>query len=958
MTRLPTRPGERIDRTRALSFTFDGKPVPALAGDTIASALYAAGRRTFSRSFKYHRPRGLLCCAGQCPNCLVAVDGAPGVRACTEPVREGARVEHMNAWPGLEHDAMVVIDRVAGPFTPPGFYYRTFMRPRRLWPVYEFVLRHAAGLGRLPRTQPERTWRTEYRRRHADVLVVGGGIGGLGAAIAAAALGADVVLADEGPEPGGRLLWEGGHARARALAARARGAGVEVLSSAPALGHFDGLVPIWQGDTLHQVRAQRHVYATGAIEQPLVFAGNDLPGVMLSGGALRLANLYGVRPGSRAVVATTSDRGIEAALALSAVGVEVLAVADLRPGPADAEVRLRGQGTTILHGWTVFEARGRGAVTGAVLEPLPGAPGGSSMRLELDCDLIVMSGGEAPSTALISQAGGRTGYDRTRGHFRVTELPSGVAAAGQVAGHGDPDAAADSGELAGLEAALALGLEDTGAAARRDELRARLERPGGPPAQADATPPASVGAGRGRAFACLCEDVTAKDIHRSVEEGYDSIELCKRFTTVMMGPCQGRMCQLPAVRLMALETGRDLEQVGTTTARPPWSTVPLGALAGRPIEPAKRSSIHGRHRELGATVRWAGDWRRAYDYGDPEGEALAVHSAAGLIDVSTLGKLLVRGPDAGEFLDRLYPNRLSNLKPGRIRYGVLTSDAGRIMDDGTIGRLDELSFYVTTTSSGAGAVEQWFSWWLADWGMDVHLADLTQALSAVNLAGPRAREILSRLTDTDCSGEAFGYLDSRQARVAGVNCLLMRIGFVGELGYEIHFPAAYGEDVWDAILAAGATAGIRPFGLEPQRILRLEKQHIIVGQDTDSESTPLGAGMPWAVKLDKEQDFIGKWALARASQDPSETALVGFTLSDGYVPTEGAVVLDELGTAAGQVTSARRSRQLDRVIGMAWVPAALASDGTSIVIADDGRRLSAQVVTEPFHDPAGELLRS
>ena len=958
MTRLPTRPGERIDRTRALSFTFDGKPVPALAGDTIASALYAAGRRTFSRSFKYHRPRGLLCCAGQCPNCLVAVDGAPGVRACTEPVREGARVEHMNAWPGLEHDAMVVIDRVAGPFTPPGFYYRTFMRPRRLWPVYEFVLRHAAGLGRLPRTQPERTWRTEYRRRHADVLVVGGGIGGLGAAIAAAELGADVVLADEGPEPGGRLLWEGGHARARALAARARGAGVEVLSSAPALGHFDGLVPIWQGDTLHQVRAQRHVYATGAIEQPLVFAGNDLPGVMLSGGALRLANLYGVRPGSRAVVATTSDRGIEAALALSAVGVEVLAVADLRPGPADAEVRLRGQGTTILHGWTVFEARGRGAVTGAVLEPLPGAPGGSSMRLELDCDLIVMSGGEAPSTALISQAGGRTGYDRTRGHFRVTELPSGVAAAGQVAGHGDPDAAADSGELAGLEAALALGLEDTGAAARRDELRARLERPGGPPAQAEATPPASVGAGRGRAFACLCEDVTAKDIHRSVEEGYDSIELCKRFTTVMMGPCQGRMCQLPAVRLMALETGQDLEQVGTTTARPPWSTVPLGALAGRPIEPAKRSSIHGRHRELGATVRWAGDWRRAYDYGDPEGEALAVHSAAGLIDVSTLGKLLVRGPDAGEFLDRLYPNRLSNLKPGRIRYGVLTSDAGRIMDDGTIGRLDELSFYVTTTSSGAGAVEQWFSWWLADWGMDVHLADLTQALSAVNLAGPRAREILSRLTDTDCSGEAFGYLDSRQARVAGVNCLLMRIGFVGELGYEIHFPAAYGEDVWDAILAAGATAGIRPFGLEPQRILRLEKQHIIVGQDTDSESTPLGAGMPWAVKLDKEQDFIGKWALARASQDPSETALVGFTLSDGYVPTEGAVVLDELGTAAGQVTSARRSRQLDRVIGMAWVPAALASDGTSIVIADDGRRLSAQVVTEPFHDPAGELLRS
>ena len=961
MTRLPEQPGERIDRTRKIAFTFDGRSVAALEGDTIASALYATGRRTFSRSFKYHRPRGLLCCAGQCPNCLVAVDGAPGVRACTEPVRQGARVEHMNAWPGLEHDAMAAIDRVGGALTPPGFYYRTFIRPRRLWPVYEWVLRHAAGLGRLPRAQAERTWRTEYRRRHADVLVVGGGIAGLSAAIAAAKLGADVVLADEGAEPGGRLLCEAGYAHARALATRAREAGVEVLTSAPALGHFDGLVPIWQGDTIHQVRARRHVYATGAIEQPVLFAGNDIPGVMLAGGALRLVALYGVAPGRRAVVATTSERGIETALALHGAGVEVLAVADLRPGPAGEDVRLREAGIELFKGWTVVRARGRGAVSGAVIEPLPGTPGSGSMRLELDCDLVVVSGGEAPATALISQAGGCTGYDSGSGHFRITELPAGVAVAGQVAGHGTADRAAASGELAGLEAAGGLGLEtdDAGAADETREraaaLRARLQDSTAP---TDAIPPLAADPGRGRAFVCLCEDVTAKDIHRSVEEGYDSIELCKRFTTVMMGPCQGRMCQLSSVRLMARETGQSLERVGTTTARPPWSTVPMGALAGRPIEPAKRSSIHGRHRELGATVRWAGDWRRAYDYGDPEGEALAVHSAAGLIDVSTLGKLLVHGPEAGEFLDRLYPNRLSNLAPGRIRYGVLTSDAGRIMDDGTIGRIDEDSFYVTTTSSGAGAVEQWFSWWLADWGLDVHLSDLTQALSAVNLAGPRAREILARLTDADCSAEAFGYLDSRQARVAGVNCLLMRIGFVGELGYEIHFPAAYGEDVWDAILAAGGPEGIRPFGLEPQRILRLEKQHIIVGQDTDSESTPMSAGMPWAVKLDKDQDFIGKWALARAAEHRSETALVGFVLPDGYVPTEGAVVLDEQGTAAGQVTSVRRSRALDRVIGMAWVPGALAGAGRSIVIADDGKRLSAQVVTEPFHDPAGELLRS
>ena len=960
MTRLPPQPGERLDRSQTISFTFDGKPVAALGGDTIGSALYAAGQRTFSRSFKYHRRRGLMCCAGHCPNCMVAVDGAPGVRACTEPVREGMTVEHLNAQPGLELDAMAVTDVLGGPFTPPGFYYKTFIRPRRLWPLYEWVLRHAAGLGRLPQRQAERTWRTEYRRRHADVLVIGAGHAGLSAAIAAAELGADVVLADEGPEPGGRLLWEGGHEQARALTARARKAGVEILTSAPALGHFDGLVPVWQGSTLHQVRARQHVYATGAIEQPLVFPGNDLPGVMLSAGARRLATLYGVRPGTRAVVASTSDRGLLAASALAELGIDVLAVADLRRTPSPASELLREQGIDTLHGWTVVEASGRRAVTGVTLAPVAdgggGGPAAASPR-QLECDLVLVAGGEAPATALIAQAGGRTEYDPERGHFRLAELPPGVWAAGEVAGEGEDHAAQASGERAGLAAAHALGLGDARSAARGEELGARVAgTPRGE--QAPAPTLATDASSKGKAFTCFCEDVTAKDIHRGVQEGYDSIELCKRFTTVTMGPCQGRMCQLSSIRLMSEETGQGLEQIGTTTARPPWSTVPLGALAGRPIEPAKRSSIHGRHRDLGASIKWAGDWRRAYDYGDPEGEALNVHRAAGLIDVSTLGKLLVRGSQAGEFLDRLYPNRLSNLKPGRVRYGVLSTDAGRIMDDGTIGRIDEDTFYVTTTSSGAGAVEQWFSWWLADWKLDVQLSDVTQALCAVNLAGPRAREILARLTDADCSPEAFAYLDSRQARVAGVQALLMRIGFVGELGYEIHFPAAYGEDVWNAILIAGEAEGIRPFGLEPQRILRLQKQHIIVGQDTDSESTPFGAGMPWAVKLDKPEPFIGKWALARAAEAPAETALVGFTLADGQVPTEGAVVLDQQGRAAGQVTSARRSRQLDRVIGMAWVPSGLASDGQSIAISDNGARLSASVVTEPFYDPAGELLRS
>ena len=961
MNRLPPQPGERIDRNRSLTFTFDGKPVDALEGDTIASALFAAGRRTFSRSFKYHRRRGLLCCSGACANCLVQVDGAPGIRACTEPARPGAVVEHMNARPRLDFDVMSITDRIGGPFTPPGFYYKTFKWPRKAWPLYEKVLRNAAGLGTLPQTQGERTWKTEYRRRHADLLVIGGGAAGLAAATTAARLGADVVLVDENPVLGGRLLWEGGHQLAAELAGRAQAAGVELLTGASALGHYDGLIAVWQDSTLHQIRSRHQLFATGAIEQPLMFAGNDLPGVMLSGGAERLMALYSVAPGRRAVLVTSSDRGLTAAVRLRRAGLQIDAVADLRETRSAAANATASSGVELLSGWTAVAATGRRQVQAVTLAPVASvAPGAGPMpRRELQCDLLIVSGGDAPAVSLPSQAGASAAYDADSGTFRLAPTPPTVSAAGQLTGHGGVRAAGISGELAGLRAAAALGLaasaeHDQRVAELEQRLRAELTE-----ADTEAPPPPDCGDPRwGRTFACLCEDVSAKDIHRGVEEGYDSIELCKRFTTVTMGPCQGRMCQLASVRLIARETGQSLTAVGTTTARPPWSTVPLGALAGVPLEPAKRTPMHAGHLELGANIKWAGDWQRPYDYGDPDAEVKAVHEAAGLIDVSTLGKLLVSGPDAGLFLDRLYPNRLSNLKPGRVRYGVLTNDAGRIMDDGTVCRLDEDTFYVTTTSSGAGAVEQWFSWWLADWGLDVELTDVTQALCAVNLAGPRAREILSRVTELDISREGFAYLDARQAPVAGVNALLLRIGFVGELGYEIHAPAAHGEQLWEALLAAGAQDEIRPFGLEPQRVLRLEKQHIIVGQDTDSESNPYTAAMPWAVKLDKDEEFIGKWALARAAGGAAQATLVGFKLGNGQVPLEGAAILDPAGAAAGQVTSARRSRRLATVIGMAWVPAALATDGATVTIADRGSRLQATVVTEPFYDPGGELLRS
>jgi sarcosine oxidase subunit alpha len=727
---------------------------------------------------------------------------------------------------------------------------------------------------------------------------------------------------------------------------------VEILSGAAALGFFDGLVPVWQGSTLHQVRADQHILATGAIQQPLVFADNDLPGVMLSGGARRLAAAYAVKPGERALVATVDDRGLDDALALHTAGLEVV-VADLRPDGdgGDLARSVTAAGIRLLSGQTVVRAEGRDRVERAVVARV-GADGRAlDGGTTFDCDLLAVSGGAAPALSLLLQAGGRASYDERIAAFALDDLPDGLHAAGAVAGHADAEAAELSGQVAGAEAAAALGRSADGVAGARQRLRSGRRAP-------VATPPACAADGRrgGKAFVDLDEDVTVKDVKRATLEGYDSLELSKRYTTVTMGPSQGRFSQLPAARVLAAETGLDLATVGMTTARPPWTTVPMGVLAGRPFEPAKRSAVHRRHRELGANVRWAGDWRRAYDYGDPEAEALAVQSGAGLIDVSTLGKLLVRGPDAGELLDRLYPNRMSNLAPDRIRYGVLTSEAGRITDDGTVCRIDDETFYVTTTSSGAAGVEQSFTWWLEAWGLDAHITDLTQGVGAMNLAGPRSRDVLTRLTDLDCSPDSFKYLDARHADVAGVPCMLLRIGFVGELGYEIHCPSVNAEHLWDAIVSAGAGVGLRPFGLEPQRVLRLQKLHVIVGQDTDSETTPYGAGMDWIVKLDKEQDFIGRWALENAA-DPA-VRLVGFSTPGGELPTEGAAVLGSGGAAEGQVTSARRSAKLGQVIGLATVPAALAADGDQIWISDGGRRIAATVTTKPFYDPEGAVLRS
>jgi sarcosine oxidase, subunit alpha len=926
-SRLPEAPDERIRRDRPVRFELDGRTLPAFEGDTVGSALAAAGVTITARSFKYHRPRGLLCMTGSCANCLMQIDGIPNVRACTEPVHDGMRVARQNAWPSANRDIHGWLNTFSF-MMPPGFYYKIFHRPRWAWHTVEPFIRSKAGLGKVPRVEDDAP--REVVNLHADVLVIGGGSAGLAAAVEAAGAGASTVLLEQRGETGGE---------AGALAA-ATDAGVRILTNTPAFGVFDGpLVAAASHDALYRIRPRHIVFATGAVEQAAVFPNNDLPGIVLSSAVEVLVRSFRVLPGRRVVVLTSSDAGYRTARLLRDAGASVTVV-DLRSAdsvPAiDRMERLVGQ--------TILEAHGRRHVRAVTV----GVPGSTTGR-KIPCDLVVSAGFAMPSTNLLAMTGAELAFDQIAQAYLPVELPANVHAAGAVAGARSTDQAVTQGRLAGLEAAAAVGrgvdVDRLGALVREAQ------------AQGDPVilPPESSPA-EGKQFACLCMDVTNKELKKAVVEGFDSMELLKRYTTITMGPCQGKACMLSSQRLCARATGSSFAETKPTTARPPWTPVDLGTLAGERRTPRKETTIHELHDEAGASFMWAGDWRRPHHYTTPEQEVEAVRQRVGVIDVSTLGKFRVRGPQAVDLLERLYPNRFADLAVGRIRYGVMLNDEGVILDDGAVCRVGDDEFFVTVTTGNTAALERWITWWLADWRLDVQVLNVTGAFAALNLAGPNARTVMQRLTDADVSSTAFPYLACRGIDVAGVPALVLRIGFVGEMGYEIHVPSLYGEHVWGRVMAAGADQAIEPFGLEAQRILRLEKQHILVGQDTDAESDPYEAGLGWMVKADKP-DFLGKRSLQDLEREGPRERLVGFTTDLSWLPPEGASVVHE-GVWVGRVTSARRSAAAGATVGLAWVPAGWAHDGTEFEIQFGASHAEARVALRPFYDPDGSRLRS
>jgi sarcosine oxidase subunit alpha len=930
----------------AIEFEFDGKMIPAEAGQSVTGALHAAGEHILSRSFKYHRPRGLFCGTGRCPNCLCTVNGTPNVRICTVPAEAGLVVKTQNAWPSVKLDLLSLLDRFHK-FMPVGFYYKMMYKPRWAWPLWEWMVRRIAGLGSIDRRNGgEGVY--DKLNLFCDVAVVGGGWAGLNAAYEAAQAGVSVTLIDDQPELGGHLRIDPDLADPRLadLIKHVReNPAITVCDRATAFGLYEeNYLGIQRGNRMIRLRAKEVVIATGGWERPLVFENNDLPGVMLASAAQRLVQLDHGKLAGGVVVITDNAQGYRVARLLAAAGSQIVRVLDVREHSPQTEF-------TVIADRTLAAASGTSHVTGAVVGRFSGQP------LEtIPCRWIIQAVGFTPANSLLYQNGCKLVYDENRDHAVVKTFARGTHAAGAVNGYQDPAAAAIDGRRAGLAAAAAVRPQEARLASDRDELATQLAAlPACDPASRHYVSPVPAK----KKFVCLCEDVTEKDLCDAVAEGYSNIETLKRYSTVSMGPCQGKMCQGASIAICARENQQTIAQTGVTTARPPEQPIPLGLLAGRALHYSivRRTPMHDWHVRHGAQMMDAGNWKRPQVYTTPELEYQAVRGRAGLIDGSTLGKIELRGRDVVKFLEFIYPNRFANLPIGRVRYGVICDDAGILLDDGTIARLDDERFFLTTTTGNADAIDSWFRSWLAGKPhLDVRLTNVSGSYAAMNLAGPRSRDILRKLTDADLSTSAMPYLAARQCTVAGVPAIILRIGFVGELGYEIHVPSHVGLHVWEAIIEAGKPYDLVPFGVEAQRLLRLEKKHLLPGVDTDALSNPLEADLPWIVKLDKP-DFVGQRSLARAAERGPKNRLVGFRIEGGPLPEPPALVMHE-GKLGGRVTSCSYSPATGFAVGLAWVPAAISHNGDRIEIQVDGQTVVGVVQDEPFYDPEGMRLKS
>ncbi len=1001
--RTPT--GGRVDRGATRRFSFDGRSYDGLAGDTLASALLSHGVHLVGRSFKYHRPRGFLAAGSEEPNALTSVNRGggrvtPNLRMTQVELYDGMEARSQNHWPSLAFDVGAV-NGLMSPIFAAGFYYKTFMGPKfmrgpGLWAkLFEPAIRRAAGLGVAADEGDPDVYANRFV--HCDVLVVGAGPAGIAAALAAGRAGKQIILCDEGAELGGALLAEPkleieGRPAAAWLAATLRDLAampnVTALPRTQAFGYYGhNLVALAERLTDHlpgvdttvprermwQVRAAEVVLATGAIERPLVFPGNDRPGVMLAEAGRVFLNRYGVKAGSRAVVATAHDSAYRVALDLQAAGVTIAAIVDLRERPTGPLVeQARGAGLRIVTGGTVMGTKGHWRVSEATVAHVSGDHVTDLQRIP--CDLLLMSGGWTPSIHLFSQSRGVIAYDTATEMFIPGKAVQAQRSAGSCRGlFGFADVLAD-GYAAGLDAAGAAGgdapaLGDKAFAVRGDDAY-------GPGGFSGALPISGDGA-RAKAFVDFQNDVTAKDIKLATREGFRSIEHIKRYTTTGMATDQGKTSNLNALAIAAKALNEPVPAVGLTTFRQPFTPVTFGTFAGmsrgQMFDPVRQTPIHDWAAAHGAEFEDVSLWKRAHYFPEPgedmhaavDRECRRTRESAGLFDASTLGKIEVAGPDAAEFLNRLYPNSWTKLGVGRCRYGLMLNEAGFIMDDGVVGRLAPDRFHVTTTTGGAPRVlnhmEDYLQTEFPD--LKVWLTSTTDQWAVIAVQGPRARDILLPLIDdVDMSAAAMPHMAIRLGHICGVPMRLFRVSFTGELGFEVNVPADYGRAVWEAIWSEGRAYDAVAYGTEAMHVLRAEKGYIIVGQDTDGTMTPDDVGLGGMVAKQKP-DFVGMRSLTRPFlTGEGRKQLVGLLPDDdAIVLDEGAQIVDRAevpnGThALGHVTSSYRSGVVGRSIALAVVERGRSRMGETLFIPMPGGSIPAKIVSPVFYDPQGERL--
>ncbi|BCH26970.1 sarcosine oxidase subunit alpha [Mesorhizobium sp. L-8-3] len=1029
MRRLPI--GGRIDRSQPIEFTFDGRAMTGFRGDTLASALLANGVRLVGRSFKYHRPRGIYSAGPEEPNALVTLGTGgrrePNITATTVELAEGLVAESQNRWPSLKFDAQG-INGLFAPFLSAGFYYKTFMGPtRRAWMFYEHFIRKAAGLGRAgEEADPDRY---DVRHLFADVAVVGSGPAGLSAALAAGGAGARVVLIEQDFAPGGTLLWDPADTESAdwvsgMLARLAEMPNVSLMTRTTAFGAYDGNVlglverhgsgtaDPKEGQarqTLLLLRAKSIVYASGALERPLTFANNDRPGIMLASAARIYLNRFAVLAGTRVVVATDNDSAYRAAFDLAAAGAGVT-IADSRAEPIHELLeQARRRGIAVHTKSRIANALGGRAVRAVTLSE-PSGP--ATIR----CDLVAVSGGWSPTVHLTSHLGVKPVYREDIRTFVPGKLGAGLFVAGAVTGSFTRGGAIEEGHRAGAEASafcglaksvqqpVGLELTEFDAGPHDNSLSASLRLAPVPhfvradggshticpehyrPLRSEErwfakrTREGDEKAAKfaeGKAFVDLQMDVTTEDIALAHREGYESVEHLKRYTTLGMGTDQGKTSNLYALSAMAGLRGMAVPEVGTTTFRPPYTPVAIGALAGRSIahhyKPIRRTPMHDWHIANGAQMLEGGLWMRPWFYrasGRDVNEAYVaemrlVREAAGLMDISTLGKIDVQGPDAAEFLDRIYVNGFAKLPVGRARYGIMLRDDGIAFDDGTTSRLGERHFFMTTSTAKAADVMSRLEFLLdTAWpDLRVSVTSVTDEWAAMSVAGPNSRDILAAaFPDLDVSNEALPHMRLLEGKYRDRRLRIVRLSFSGERAYEIYVGASLGAEVWCRLMEAGAPFGLKPYGVEALGSLRVEKGHV-AGPEIDGRTTLDDLGL--SRMAGKRRGYVGEVLGRReAFSDPARPRLVGLRCLEPGKRLHGGAILFRpnepmQGHGLGRITSVTYSPTLDLWVGLGLLAREAAVEGAEIVAAYPitGQTVRARVVVSPmFLDPKGERL--